>query len=53
MILNSNVRSALILFTFLMEARRSSETSILIRGTLFHIPEEGILHSHRRTNIKS
>jgi hypothetical protein len=30
-----------------------SETSVLIRATWRHIPEDGILHSHRRENFKS
>jgi hypothetical protein len=29
------------------------ETSILTRSTHSNIPEDGILHSHRRENIKS
>jgi hypothetical protein len=38
------VPSSLILFTLMMEAICSSETSILTRTTPRHIPEEGILH---------
>jgi hypothetical protein len=30
-----------------------SETSVHTRSTLRHIPEDGILHSHRRENVKS
>jgi hypothetical protein len=30
----------------------SSETPILTRATLRHIPEDGFLHSHRRENFK-
>jgi hypothetical protein len=31
----------------------SSETSVHIRSTRRHIPEDGILHSHRRENLDS
>jgi hypothetical protein len=34
-------------------AIRSSETSVLTRSTRHHIPEGGILHSHRYENLKS
>jgi hypothetical protein len=33
--------------------RRSSETSVHTRSTRRHIPEDGILHSHRHENLKS
>jgi hypothetical protein len=42
-----------ILITLMMEAIRSSETSILIRAKRRNIPEDGILHSRRRENLRS
>jgi hypothetical protein len=45
------VPSSPILVTLMMEAIRSSETSVLTRATWLHILEDGILHSHRRENL--
>jgi hypothetical protein len=47
------VPNSQILVTLMMEATRSSETSILTRATLRDIPKDGILHSDRRENLKS
>jgi hypothetical protein len=43
--------SSVVLFSLIMEAIISSETSILARATQHYIPEGGILHSHRRENL--
>jgi hypothetical protein len=39
--------------TLKMEAKYSSETSVYNKPTRRKIPEDGILHSHRRDNLKS
>jgi hypothetical protein len=47
------VPSSPILVTLIMEAIRSSETSVLTRATWRNNPGYGILHSHRCENVKS
>jgi hypothetical protein len=42
-----------ILVILVMEAIHCSEMSILIRATRRHVPEDGILHSHCREDLKS
>jgi hypothetical protein len=47
------VPSTLIRVTVMMEAISSSDTSVLTRATRRHIPEDGIIHSHCRKNLRS
>jgi hypothetical protein len=47
------VPSSLVLDTLMMQAIRSSETSVLTRAIRRHIPEDGMFHSHRRETFKS
>jgi hypothetical protein len=47
------VPSLLILSTMIMGEIHSSETSVLTRAPWRHMPEESILHSHSRENLRS
>jgi hypothetical protein len=46
------VPSSPILVTLMMGALSPSDTSVLTRAIRRNIPEEAILHSHRRENLK-
>jgi hypothetical protein len=53
LLVTANVPSSPILVTLIMEAPRTSETSVLTKSTRRNIPQDGILHSQRRENLKS
>jgi hypothetical protein len=52
-VIASVVLTSQILIILIMEELSSSETSVLIRATWRNIPENTILHSHLRQNLKS
>jgi hypothetical protein len=53
LLVTDNVCSFLILYTLMKETIGCYETTILKSATRPHISEDGILHSHRRENLKS
>jgi hypothetical protein len=52
-LLTEQVHRLWISYTLKMETISSSETSVNKISTRRHISEDGILHSHRRENLKS
>jgi hypothetical protein len=53
LLVTTNVPSSPILVTLIMEALSSSETSVLTGAIQHNIPEDAVLHSLRRENLKS
>jgi hypothetical protein len=49
----NGIPTLLILFTLMMEAISSPETSILTEGTRHHLPNDGILHLNLSSSLRA